>query len=51
MMEQTPHMEKFEERICAFLKENDDKIIIKDIKYRVDTPNPITNFGITGLQW
>lgn len=38
--EKTPEMEKFEGKINAFLKENDGKISIKDIKYTADSPNP-----------
>ena len=38
--EKTPEMEKFESKINAFLKENDGKISIKDIKYTADSPNP-----------
>jgi hypothetical protein len=38
--EKTPEMEKFENKINAFLKENDGKIIIKDIKYSAESPNP-----------
>ena len=38
--EKTPEMEKFETKVNAFLKENDGKISIKDIKYTADSPNP-----------
>ena len=38
--EKTPEMEKFENKINAFLKENDGKIIINDIKYSAESPNP-----------
>ena len=38
--EKTPEMEKFENKINAFLKENDGKIIMKDIKYSAESPNP-----------
>ena len=38
--EKTPEMEKFENKVNAFLKENDGKISIKDIKYTADSPNP-----------
>lgn len=36
----TPKMEEFEAKVNAFLKENKDKIVVKDIKYTGDTPNP-----------
>jgi len=29
----TPHMEMFESTVNEFLKENEDKIIVRDIKY------------------
>ena len=38
--EKTPEMEKFENKINTFLKENDGKIAVKDIKYAADSPNP-----------
>ena len=39
-MEKTPYMEKFESKVNAFLKENEGKIVVKDIKYTAETPNP-----------
>ena len=38
--EKTPDMEKFEKRINEFLNENDGNIIVKDIKYTAESPNP-----------
>ena len=42
-MDKTPDMEKFELQINKFLEENDGKIIVKDIKYTAETPNPGNN--------
>ena len=39
-VEKTPEMEKFENQINAFLKENDGKITVKDVKYTAESPNP-----------
>ena len=39
-MEKTPEMEKFESKVNAFLKENEDIIIVRDIKYTAESPNP-----------
>lgn len=36
----TPEMEKFEKQINAFLSEHKDTIIVKDIKYTAEYPNP-----------
>ena len=36
----TPYMEKFEEKVNKFLQENADKIIVKEIKYTAESPNP-----------
>lgn len=38
--DQTPDMDKFESKVNDFLKENEDKIIVKDIKYTSVKPNP-----------
>ena len=38
--EKTPELEKIEKQINAFLKENDGKILVKDIKYTAESPNP-----------
>ena len=38
--ETTPELEKIEKQINAFLKENDGKILVKDIKYTAESPNP-----------
>ena len=38
--ETTPELEKIEKRINAFLKDNDGKILVKDIKYTAGSPNP-----------
>ena len=37
--EKTPEMEKIENQVNDFLKENDGKIIVKDIKYTAESPN------------
>lgn len=39
-MDKTPYMDKFEEKVNSFLKENEGKIVVKDIKYTSDSPNP-----------
>jgi hypothetical protein len=39
-MDQTPYMDKFEEKVNSFLKENEGKIVVKDIKYTSDSINP-----------
>ena len=39
-MDKTPYMEQFEEKVNNFLQENEDKIIVKEIKYTAETPNP-----------
>ena len=38
--DRTPEMEKFEKQVNTFLSENKDTIIVKDIKYTADYPNP-----------
>ena len=38
--EKTPELEKIEKQINAFLKDNDGKILVKDIKYTAESPNP-----------
>lgn len=38
--DRTPDMEKFEKQVNTFLSENRDTIIVKDIKYTADYPNP-----------
>ena len=38
--DRTPEMEKFEAKVNAYLNENKDKIVVKDIKYTAETPNP-----------
>ena len=38
--DQTPDMDKFESKVNDILKENEDKIIVKDIKYTSVKPNP-----------
>lgn len=38
--DRTPDMEKFEKQVNTFLSENKDTIIVKDIKYTTDYPNP-----------
>lgn len=39
-MDHTPYMDKFEEKVNSFLKENEGKIVVKDIKYTSDSVNP-----------
>ena len=36
----TPEMEKFEKLVNNFLSEHKDTIIVKDIKYTAEYPNP-----------
>lgn len=38
--DRTPDMEKFEKQVNTFFSENKDTIIVKDIKYTADYPNP-----------
>ena len=38
--EKTPELEKIEKQVNAFLKDNDGKILVKDIKYTAESPNP-----------
>ncbi|MBQ8450054.1 MAG: hypothetical protein IJY64_03955 [Bacteroidaceae bacterium] len=38
--DRTPDMEKFEKLVNTFLSDNKDTIIVKDIKYTADYPNP-----------
>lgn len=38
--DRTPDMEKFEKQVNTFLSEDKDTIIVKDIKYTADYPNP-----------
>lgn len=38
--DKTPDMVKFESSVNEFLKENEDKIIVRDIKYTSEKPNP-----------
>ena len=39
-MDHTPEMEKFEKKVNDFLKDNDGKIEVRDIKYTAESPNP-----------
>ena len=39
-MEKTPKLEVFESKVNAFLKENEGRRIVKDIKYTAESPNP-----------
>lgn len=39
-MDRTPDMEKFEKQVNDFLKENDGKIDVRDIKYTAESSNP-----------
>ena len=36
----TPDLETFENIVNEFLRENADRIIVKDIKYTAEMPNP-----------
>lgn len=38
--DETSHVEKFESTVNEFLKENEDKIIVRDIKYTSEKPDP-----------
>ena len=38
--EKTPELEKIEKQVNAFLKDNDGKILVKDIKYTAESSNP-----------
>jgi hypothetical protein len=38
--ENTPDMEKFEQKVNSFLSEHADNIVVRDIKYSVEYPNP-----------
>lgn len=38
--EHTPYMENVEKQINTFLSEHRDTIIVKDIKYTAEYPNP-----------
>jgi hypothetical protein len=38
--EKAPELEKIEKQVNAFLKDNDGKILVKDIKYTAESPNP-----------
>ena len=39
-MYRTPDMEAFEKKVNDFLKENEGKIQVRDIKYTAESPNP-----------
>lgn len=41
----TPHMEMFESTVNEFLKENEDKIIVRDIKYTSEILDPNNSAG------
>ena len=36
----TPELEKFEKQVNNFLCEHKDKIVVRDIKYTAESPNP-----------
>ena len=38
-IQQTPELEKFESKVNAFLEENKDKIVVRDVKYTAESPN------------
>ena len=38
--DRTPEMEKFEKQINTFLREQEDRIVVKDIKYTAGYVNP-----------
>lgn len=39
-MYRTPDMEAFEKKVNDFLKDNEGKIQVRDIKYTAESPNP-----------
>ena len=39
-MYRTPDMEAFEMKVNDFLKDNEGKIQVRDIKYTAESPNP-----------
>ena len=47
----TPELEKFEKQVNNFLCEHKDKIVVRDIKYTAEYPNPHNSRGKTGRQW
>ncbi len=38
--DRTPELEKFEKQVNNFLCEHKDKIVVRDIKYTAEYPNP-----------
>ena len=38
--DRTPELEKFEKQVNNFLCEHKDKIVVRDIKYTAEFPNP-----------
>ena len=44
-------IEKLQKKINNFLEENDGKIIVKDIKYKVQSPNPHQSFVLQTKFW
>ena len=38
--DRTPDLEKFEKQVNNFLCEHKDKIVVRDIKYTAEYPNP-----------
>ena len=39
----TPELEKFEKQVNNFLCEHKDKIVVRDIKYTAEYPNPLNS--------
>ena len=39
-IDKTPDMESFEKKVNDFLKENEGKIVVRDIKYSAESSNP-----------
>ena len=39
-MDRTPDMAAFEKKVNDFLKDNEGKIQVRDIKYTAESPNP-----------
>ena len=46
-----PLTEDLQKKVNDFLAENDEKIIVKDIKYSVQSPNPHQTFNLNVKVW
>lgn len=38
--DKTPDIDKFEKQINTFLREQEGRIVVRDVKYTADYPNP-----------